>query len=302
MTNYGYRQYLRQYRLIVTSKSEGVAFDVSDLRIKFKIEKAVKGKGNNAQIAVFNVSRDSLGAIKAGDNVVLEAGYKNGNYGMIYAGEIVQSFMEYSDDVDSAMVLMCQDCDKWLTKKIVVKTYGAGASQADMVNDMIAEDSEDISGGQISPSLGNKLLPRGKVLFGKAADYVEQIAKGNNSTFYVEDGKINIVSATEYASNIAVELSPTTGLIGVPEQTEKGVKGKCLINPSLRLNTLIHIDVNYVNAMANNDKGASGTKKMNTGGVYKVIKLAYEGDTRDNDWYCEFEADNVSGKVIGTVE
>ena len=241
MTNYGYRQYLRRYRLIVTSKSAGVGFDVSDLRIKFSVEKAVKANGNNAQIMVFNVSPESVAAVKADDNVVLEAGYKDGNYGMIYAGTVVQTFMERSDDVDNAMVIICQDADKFLTKKIVVKTIGAGTSQADIVNDIISENKE-VSGGVIDSALSSKLLPRGKVLFGKAADYVQQIAKSNNSQFYVENGTINIVSAKSYASNIAVELTPSTGLIGVPEQTEQGVKGKCLINPSLKLNTLIHID------------------------------------------------------------
>ena len=300
MTNYGYRQYLRQYRLIVTSKSAGVGFDVSDLRIKFKVEKAVKATGNNAQILVYNVSPESVAAVQAGDNVILEAGYKGGNYGMIYAGTVVQTFMEHSDSVDNAMVIMAQDADKFLTKKIVVKTIGAGASQADIVNDIIA-DNKEVSGGQINSALSSTLLPRGKVLFGKAADYVQQIAKSNNSTFYVENGTLNIVGAQQYASNIAVELAPTTGLVGVPEQTEKGVKGKCLINPSLKLNTLIHIDTKYTNALVNADKGASGTKKMNASGIYKVIKLTYSGDTRDSDWYCEFEADAVSGKVLGAV-
>lgn len=300
MKNYGYRQYLRKYRLIVTSKSAGVGFDVSDLRIKFKVEKATKANGNNAQIMVFNVNDESVAAVKSGDNVVLEAGYKDGNYGMIYAGTVVQCFMERSDDVDSAMVIMCQDADKFLTKKIVVKTIGAGASQADIVNDIIA-DNKEVSGGQVDSALSSTLLPRGKVLFGKAADYIQQIAKSNNSTFYVEDGTLNIVSAKSYASNIAVELAPTTGLIGVPEQTETGVKGKCLINPSLKLNTLIHIDNKFTNALANTSKGASETKKMNSSGIYKVIKLQYNGDTRDNEWYCEFEADAVSGKVLGAV-
>ena len=300
MTNYGYRQYLRKYRLIVTSKSAGVGFDVSDLRVKFSVEKAVKAKGNNAKILVYNVSPESVASVKAGDNVILEAGYQGSNYGMIYAGTVVQSFMEYSDDVDSAMVIMAQDADKFLTKKIVVKTVGAGASQADIVNDIIS-DSKEVSGGQINSALSSTLLPRGKVLFGKAADYVQQIAKSNNSQFYVENGTLNIVGAQQYASNIAVELAPTTGLIGVPEQTEKGVKGKCLINPSLKLNTLIHIENQYTNALANTSKNAKGTKKMNASGIYKVIKLTYEGDTRDTDWYCEFEADAVSGKVLGAV-
>ena len=297
MNNNGYRQYMRKYRVIVTSKEAGIDFDVSDLRCRFKVEKAVKATGNNAQIMLFNVSEDGVASVQVGDSVVLEAGYKNGNYGMIYAGEVVQAYMEYSDDVDSAMVIMCQDADKFLTKSIVVKTVGAGASQTDIINDIISEN-EGLSGGAISPALNEKLLPRGKILFGKSADYVEQIAKSNNSQFYIENGTLNIAAATEYASNMAVELSPTTGLIGVPEQTEQGVKGRCLITPSMRLNTLIHIDVRNVNALANAKGKASETKKMNADGIYKVIKLTYEGDTRDTDWYCEFEADAVAGNVL----
>lgn len=296
-----YRQYMRRYRLVISSKKTGVGFDVSDLRITFKIEKKAKGSGNNAAILVYNVTDDSIASIQEGDKLSLEAGYRDGNYGLIYSGDVVQVYQTHDDDVDTAMTIMCQDADVFLTKSITMATIGAGASADEILNKCLEGSQDDVTRGAVTKNLLQTLLPRGKVIFGKSADYVEQIAKSNQAQLFIENGTVNIVAADEYNSSTAVELNPMTGLLGTPEQTKEGVKAKCLINPTLRINTLVHIDKAYVNAMQNTKDGAKKNKEMNASGIYKVISLTYSGDTRGDDWYCEFEADSVSGRYVSDI-
>jgi len=295
-----YAQYGRKYKLTISSPKTGIGFEVSDLRISFQVEKKAKGSGNNAAILVYNVTPDSVGAIHEGDKVYLEAGYENGNYGLIYSGDIVQVYLARDDDVDTAMTIMCQDADVFLTKSIVCSTIGAGATADEILNTCIG-DSDDVSRGDITPRLSQSLLPRGKVLFGRSAEYVEQLAKSNQSQLFIENGTINIVASDEYDANTAVELSPTTGLLGTPDQTKTGVKAKCLINSSMRINTLVHIDKQYINVMQNTKGNAKKNIELNTTGLYKIISLTYKGDTRGNNWYCEFEADSVSGKYVSSI-
>ena len=85
-------------------------------------------------------------------------------------------------------------------------------------------------------------LTRGKVIFGLAKDYLRQIAKSENATFYIEDNKVNIVKVTDIPQGQAVDLSPASGLVGVPAQSEYGVAVKCLLNPKIKINTFVHID------------------------------------------------------------
>ena len=296
MPIYSYRQYMRKYRVIVQSKSTGVAFDVSDLRCKFSVEKATSGTPNNAQIMVFNVSDDSASVVQDGDKVYVEAGYVNGNYGLIFSGEIVQAFVEKGDDVDSALVIMAQDGDKFLTKSIIAATVGAGASGKDIVAKCM-ESADGVITGQISDSLSDTKLPRGKVLFGRPAEFIDKVAQSNQAQFFVEDGVLNIAASSDFNPNEAVELTPYTGLVGTPTQTDKGIQAKCLINASLKLNGLVHIDRAYINAKAITS-GKSKPKEISADGIYKVIKLKYDGDTRGDDWYCDFEAIEVAGKTV----
>ena len=95
----------------------------------------------------------------------------------------------------------------------------------------------------------------------------------------------------------AVELNPATGLIEAPTQTEDGIEGKCLLNPQIKLNTLIHIDPSLIEEAKKAKGGKSKTKALAVGGVYRILSLAYEGDTRGDDWYVSFQAVAQPGRV-----
>ena len=288
--NTGYRQYLRKYRLLVRSQS-GSGTDLTGLRCTFACEKSLNDTPNYSQIAVYNPSQATIQTIGKGDTVILEAGYENGNYGMIFTGQIVQPFVTREDGTDVVLNLIVQDADAYLTSSFTCKTIAKGATPEQVVMECL---EGAVSRGLISERLAQSQLPRGRVLFGKSADYVSRIADGNQCQFYIEDGQANIVSASDYAGNQAVELNPATGLIGTPSQTDDGVSGQCLINPSIKLNTLVYINQKLVQPKAVSS-AEDGAAAINTDGVYRVVKLTYEGDTRGDAWYCNFEAITQSG-------
>lgn len=301
MSNTGYAQWLRKYRLLIVPKSGGNAIDVSQLRITFICEKSTTETPNFSQITVYNLAGSTIASIKAGDKVILEAGYQNGNCGMIFTGEIVQPYTSNSDNTDIALTLIVQDGDAYLNSAFTAQTIGKKATPKDILSACSA-GSEGL--GTISKLLPQTKLPRGKVLFGKSAYYVKQIARTTRGQFYVEDGKVNIVAAPDYDPSTAVELNPSTGLIGIPSQTDDGVSGQCLLNPSIKLNTLIYINASLVSAKAAT-KGEDGAVKVsdkNSDGVYRVVKLTYEGDTYGDPWYCNFEAVTQAGAKLTAQE
>lgn len=296
--NTNYRQYMRRYRVLVTSKSTGLSYDMSELRCAFNVTKKLNSSPDYAQIVIFNATNDFCSSVTKGDKVVLEAGYKDGNYGLIYVGQVVQCYMRKTNSVDTEAVLVCSDGDQFLTQTVIVKTIGAGATQADIVNECVsaADKDADIALGEITSTLSSNGLARGKVMFGNASAYLDKIAQSNNAQFYVSDGQVNIVAAEDYGDNVAVLLTPATGLLETPEQTDDGIKGKCLLNPSLRLNTRIYIDNQFTNAMqVTKDKTP---KAMNSSGIYKVITVTYSGDTRGESWFCDFEGVSMTGNVL----
>lgn len=277
-----------------TVAREENALDLSNLRIVFTCEKSTTDTPNYSVISIYNMSQKSISSIKAGDKVVLEAGYENGNYGMIFTGQIVQPLLSRESAVDIVLNLIVQDGDVYLTSSFTMQTLSKSATPADVIRVCTNNPDMGISAGMISGSLSKARLPRGKVLFGRSADYLRRVAAGNKSQFYIEDGKVNIVAATDYASNVAVELNPMTGLIGMPEQTDDGVKGQCLINPSIKLNTLIYINSKLV-LQKQVEEGETKYASLNADGVYRIVKLTYEGDTHGETWYCTFEAVTQAG-------
>ena len=269
------------------------ALDLSNLRCVFQCEKSVTDTPNYSQITVYNLSQENISSISAGDKVILEAGYEGGNYGMIFTGQIIQPLAYRENSTDIALTLIVQDGDEYLNSAFTAQTLSKSSTQADVIR-ACTSGRTDVTSGIITSQLSKSKLVRGKVLFGKSANYLKKVATGSKSQMYIEDGIINIVSATDYASNQAVELNPMTGLIGMPEQTDDGVQGQCLINPSIKLNTLIYINSKLV-TQKQVEEGETKYTAVNADGIYRIVKLSIEGDTHGDQWYQTFEAITQSG-------
>lgn len=95
-----------------------------------------------------------------------------------------------------------------------------------------------------------------------------------------------------------INLSPESGLIRTPEQTDNGVKAKCLLNPLLNLNKMVYID----NALVKEQVHSVGQyyPRLRGNGVYRILTLTHTGDTRGNDWYTEFTGIAQVGMIPAT--
>ncbi len=245
---------------------------------------------NYCEIVIYNLAASTVAQVKAGQTVILEAGYEGGNFGMIFTGQIVQPFVDRENGVDTKLHLICQDGDQFLNSSFTAKTLEKGSTPMDVVN-ACATIAKDLIGQKVQS--GGSYI-RGKVMFGMSADYLKGIAQRTDTQFFVNDGKINIVGAEDYREGMAVALNADTGLIGDPSQTDDGVSAQCLINPSMKLNTLVHIDSSAITAKAMQN-AESTLSSFPANGVYRIIKLTYEGDTHGDPWYCTFDAITQDG-------
>jgi len=290
-----YRQFMRKCRIMVLPSDTGKAYDVSDLRCTFNIEKALSETPNFAQICIYNTSLEFRSMVSAkGGEVTVEAGYEGGTFGMIFRGRIVQVMFDYEGGVDTVLTLICQDGDVFLNSQIIMGTMAAGSTGADVVNAC----AQKIEKGVISDAVQTHPLPRGRVLFGKAAEYVRQVTHQTNTQMYVDDGVLNVVASRDYG-NVIIELHPDNALLGEPSQTDDGVSAKCLLNPSMRLNSIVFINSAFIKAKAASptaDNGAFGMVEYSRNGLYRILKITYEGDTRGEAWYCNFEAIAQDGR------
>jgi len=147
--------------------------------------------------------------------------------------------------------------------------------------------------GNISDSLSKSELTRGKVFFGLTRDYIRQVAQSENATSYIEGGKINLVKASDVPEGEIIDLTPESGLIGIPAQSDYGVTIRSLLNPRLKTNTLVHVD----NALVRAQQFEQGQQiyALDHDGIYRIIQVTTIGDTRGNDWYTEVETVTQAG-------
>ena len=140
-----------------------------------------------------------------------------------------------------------------------------------------------------------KVLPRGKVMFGMARDFMRSAAKTTQTVWSIQDGKAIMVPETSYMPGEIPVITAETGMVGLPEQTQNGVTIKMLLNPSVKIGRLIQIDnasvqrYEYslnVGQQAQNER-IQQQAKLQDDGFYYVMVAEHSGDTRGNEYYTE---------------
>lgn len=293
---YGDWLYGRRYRVAIDIGGNKV-FDVSELRCKFEISKTVYGEPNSSKLTIYNLSPDDENKlIQEGQRIIIEAGYNGSQYGLIFSGNIIQPLRSKENGTDYLLTLVSMDSERYMTYGLVGVSLVAQQSSRDAINTLISSSSQEVGTGFLTNSTIK--YPRGKVMFGMSKDYLEQISRTENCTFYTDDGKLNIISAQDIESERILDFNPQTGLIGTPTQTSLGIQCQVLLNPQIKLNSLFHVD----NSRITNYEYTQGNPvySLDSEGIYRVISLKHVGDTRSNDWYTEIEAISQAGLLPST--
>lgn len=290
------QQWLRKSSLLLVNG--GAALDLSELRFTFKTSAADTESPNSVAIRVYNLADATVRTIGGEfSRVVLQAGYE-GNFGVIFDGTIKQFRVGKETATTSYLDIMAADGDMGYNFGVVNKTLAAGSSPAERTAATIAAMApQGISAGYIPNSPGG-ILPRGKVLFGMARDYMHTLAQSASSTWSIQNGKVSVVPLDGYLPGQAVVLTSATGLVGIPEQTADGLKVRCLMNPRIVPGCLVQIDNKSVNqTFQTNPKGApvpynkwAGIQllaSITSDGYYRVYVAEHDGDTRGAPWYSD---------------
>lgn len=281
-------------------KSLYTAYVVSDstkeersLRVKFNIQKYGWITPNYSEISIYNLSPEDENIIlKNGCRVIVEAGYVNGPYGLIYDAPIFQPIWSRKRYVDSVLTLVCIDADKLMYENHVEVTLKM-REQRDLLVEMARKARKPFPINYISDSIKSNQLPRAKTFFGKPSDYLRQYAQQNGTHISVVDDNVYISMIQRDATTNPLELSPGEGgIIGTPQQTQDGVSLTVLLNSDIKIfkpqPMLIKINNNKIR-VAKQTMGQLYSS-LDKDGIYKVLGINHIGDTRGNDWYSHIVA------------
>lgn len=303
------RQWLRHCDLIVSGNSRD-GLNLSELHVKFSITKSDAESPNVADITVYNLAADTAQRIKREfTRVTLQAGYV-GNFGVIFDGQIRQVRIGRDNATDTFLNIIASDGAAAYQFATVNTTLAAGSSVQDWLKAAIAPMADlGVVQGLLDSEVKSKPLPRGKVMYGASRDHMRSAARTAGATWSIQDGETEVLRRTALRPGQAVLLSPSTGLIGTPEQTEDGVVMRSLINPMIRVNGAIKLEADVLEKKLDlTAKSTSTTTEkppspIAANGLYRALWLEYQGDTRGNDWYCDItglaaDASAPAGKEV----
>ncbi|MBY4751898.1 phage protein [Burkholderia dolosa] len=288
------QQFGRKVSLVIGNDSD--ALDFSDLRFSFDIRRGDIQTPNSARIRIFNVSDDTAQRIQGEfTRVVLQAGYENGPYGVIFDGTVKQVRRGRYSPTETVVDVTAASGDMWYNHAVVSTTLAAGSTYMDHVQAAIATMKPyGLTVGYL-PEFDAKPLPRGKVVFGMARDVLRNAALNLNADWSIQDTQFQMVPQNSYIPGEALVLTAETGMIGLPTQDQNGITVKCLLNPNARISGLVKIDnksiqrAEYSLTVSNNavesNLNIQRYGRLNNDGVYKILVAEHEGDTRDNPWY-----------------
>jgi len=310
MSNSG-NQWLRKIGLIVGSG--GKVLDLSNLEVEFVVRAGDFTAPNTARIRIFNPQPSTIKSIQTEyTQVSLQAGYKNGNYGIIFSGDIMQVKTGKLESTTRFIDIMASDGDLFhsfgfintviapnQSMSAAVKAIKQNAAANGVTPDSSVDSGLAVTGG---------ILPRGKVLYGTGIAVVSTIADKAGATWWIENGVLKAAPLTGYLPGQAVVINSTTGQIGVPEATEQGVNVRTLLNPLIKIGNTVKLNNNEITAaQANNFSAGYPNYKskayfadLDPSGLYTVMVVEHSGGIRQNPWYSDLVClaiDPSSGKV-----
>ena len=289
-------QYGRKAELIVGSfEASRGALDLSALRFRFGISRGDMQTPNSADIRVYNVAPDTINAIeKEFTRVIIQAGYE-GNFGIIFDGLIKQVRRGRESATDTYIDITAADGDSAYNYSISAFSLAAGATVNDQVSAIIGEMAlNGVVGGYI-PDLPGNPLPRGKAVYGMSRDELRKLAFNASSTWSIQDGKLNFTPLTAYQPGEIPVITAVTGMIGLPEQTQNGIRIKCLLNPGIKVGQAIKLDNESIQRYRyslgvtdqNTNEQVALQSNINNDGLYYVMIAAHSGDTRGQEWFTD---------------
>ncbi|MDR0736813.1 MAG: hypothetical protein LBF51_08325 [Zoogloeaceae bacterium] len=255
---------------------EGLAINASGTKYANALQ-------NEAVVEVFNLEKETRDCLlsetspynhrRKRKRLLLEAGR-----------ESVGVFPVYSGDITSATVSQPPDV------KLTLKARTGFFSNGTLVARAHPTVSLKTIAAGVARDLGLKLVFEAKekrisnyAFTGGAGKQVEHLASAGEVDAFVDDDLLVVKDVAAPLRNVTHTLSEESGMIGIPELTERGVKATMLLVPGIRLGSNFTLKSNLYPAI---------------NGDYTVYKLDFDISSRDTPFYWIAECRNRNRMFI----
>lgn len=199
-------------------------------------------------------------------SVLVEAGRQSYGVSRIYRGNIVSSLV--SQPPDLTIILKCLT-GNFVKGNILARSY-PGTAPLSTVAAGVAQDTQT----QLDFQATDKNLSN-YAFSGPALKQVAFLGFSGGVNVFIDDDKLTVKNAFVAINNTLKIVSADTGMVGVPEFTEQGVRVKFLIDNHTTLGGTLRI-ISRINPATNGD--------------YVIYKLGFQIANRNTPFYYIAEA------------
>jgi hypothetical protein len=277
-------------------------YNTEALEIQFEVRQTQRDFWY-ADIAIFNLNDPTTNTLLTqGMEVKLDAGFMAGPYGTIFQGLLLQPLWERIQGYNYKLTVHCIIGLVETTNNFVSFNVASGITQRQLVANMAANSRRPLQLDNIDGTDTSVQSSRGEVVFGQPALYLEEIASDNVdlNNFWISNQGINIralLPVTEGQLVPTITYSPTTGLVGTPQQTQDGVELRVLLDPRCTVATQIKltpdVSINQLPRM----QGTFPTI-LDKDGLYAVAGVTDHGDSRGKTWFSDITAFTYVGSKL----
>lgn len=266
----------RQYRLSA-GQGGAIGFQIGGgsrpLHVSFSAEKADTDSANTAKVSIWNLSPQHIAELNKKDCVVtLRAGYGS-TMPLIFTG--VVTFAKTKPD-GSDIVTEVELVD---TRVELRDTYVSVSYDGKVNCKTLIQDTADQMGVTASFSYNAEFkdIPNGYSYVGPAREVLTKACDTSGLVWSINNGVLQVKKPEDTMSKEVYELSPTTGLIGIPQRVE--ISGKAdkyqygwdveyLMNAAIGIDDYVFLNSKYVR------------------GYFRVYSVTVEGDNMEGSWTC----------------
>lgn len=218
-----------------------------DLEIDFNVKFQLEDEQIVNDVAIANLTPETIRTINKGDRVIINAGYGD-NMGNVLVGTIADMDTN-SDNVDRILNLMVKPDINIILSLRVCKSYTPGTMASFIIKDLLNEINVEVGTVKLDRDVKYE---QGKVFNSTVNDALTEIVAETNSFMFVRCNIIYIIDSI-YEIDTGILLNKSTGLIGSPEIIDigdaKGYKITCLLNPMLTLGSIFRLESRYLSGL-----------------------------------------------------
>jgi len=262
--------------LRISIEIDGVLKIYEGLQMSVSGTKYANANQNECEVKITNLdksTRDYLltetspfTKVKKRKLLIVEAGRVSTGYSLLFSGDITNAVGGQPPDVTLTLKAAAGD----FAKGEIIARSQPGITPLENIAARVAKDLGLVLRFEAKPKqISNYSYS------GSAAKQVEQLGSLGRVNAYIDDSTLVVKDYNKPLEKRTRELNLDTGMIGIPEFTEQGIKVKMLFDNQTVLGGGLNI-TSQLNPAAN--------------GTYTVAKLTFELANRDTPFYYIAEA------------